>query len=55
MLLRKEKHKQNSISKTHEVIPPLCTVIARLQLECFAEFCVLLSSIAGGLAEKQQQ
>lgn len=54
MLLWKRKHINRTlyISKTFEVIPLLCSVIVRLQLEYFVQFCVLLSKIGGGLAEK---
>lgn len=53
--MKKKTYKQNPISKTFEVIPLLCSVIVRLQLEYFVQFCVLLSKIGGGLAEKHIQ
>ena len=50
--MKRKTYKQNPISKTCKLIPLLCAAIVKLQLEYFVQFCVLLSKIGGGLAEK---
>lgn len=47
----KKMYKQNSISKTHEVIPLLCTSLVRLPSEYFVQFCFIFSKTGGGLAD----